>query len=348
MTTKTDITQERAAFETWHERLYGRRPVRKGGGYAATAHTDRWTIWLACRAAVEADRQDHVRDATKMVPSDEEIEACGSGGPMSLVVALDFADNPRPYGSLAAPADTNGELYKALRVLAAEYRALLSRYSSGQPAASAEPRPDEYDYFVDWYDKEAPYESEVSNFDMARHAWLAGVHFADLFPAAAPVAQEPVAWACNPYTVKHTHSLDLLWTKEGERAIESGVISNGTKLYAAPVAAQAQPTMPALTDAMRAVLRTEHDVYLTEDALYAALCDAAGAQPSGISGELPSAQDREDAERLDWLDGVAHCADWLDGEPTKRVIRASDGAEFTGDTWREAIDAARAAKGDNT
>lgn len=47
---------------------------------------------------------------------------------------------------------------------------------------------------------------------------------------------EPVAWACNPYTVKHTHSLDLLWTKEGERAIESGVISNGTKLYAAPVA----------------------------------------------------------------------------------------------------------------
>lgn len=58
-----------------------------------------------------------------------------------------------------------------------------------------------------------------------------------------------------------------------------------------------------------------------------------------------SAQDREDAERMDWLDRVAHCADWLEGEPTKRVIRASDGAEFTGDTWREAIDAARAAKG---
>lgn len=59
-----------------------------------------------------------------------------------------------------------------------------------------------------------------------------------LMPGA--VSAEPVAWACNPYTVEHTHSLDLLWTKEGERAIESGVISNGTKLYAAPIDAQDQ------------------------------------------------------------------------------------------------------------
>lgn len=51
-------------------------------------------------------------------------------------------------------------------------------------------------------------------------------------------------------------------------------------------AAQAQPTMPALTDAMRAVLRNEHCVYDSEDALYAALCDAAQAQSSGIPGEL--------------------------------------------------------------
>lgn len=56
-------------------------------------------------------------------------------------------------------------------------------------------------------------------------------------------------------------------------------------------------------------------------------------------------QDREDAERLNWLDMAAHCADWLDNEPTKRVIRAHDGAEFTGDTWREAIDHARLACG---
>lgn len=49
---------------------------------------------------------------------------------------------------------------------------------------------------------------------------------------------------------------------------------------------------------------------------------------------------RKDVARLDWLDAQAHCADWVDNEPTKRVIRAEDGEEFTGDTWRAAIDAA--------
>jgi hypothetical protein len=43
---------------------------------------------------------------------------------MSLPVALDFADNPRPHHTLQAPADTNGELYQALAVLAAEVRRL--------------------------------------------------------------------------------------------------------------------------------------------------------------------------------------------------------------------------------
>lgn len=41
---------------------------------------------------------------------------------MSLAVALDFADNPRPYHTLQAPADTNGELYRALATLAKAYR----------------------------------------------------------------------------------------------------------------------------------------------------------------------------------------------------------------------------------
>lgn len=44
--------------------------------------------------------------------------------PMTLEVAFDFADNPRPYHSLACQADTNGELYRALKVLAAEARRL--------------------------------------------------------------------------------------------------------------------------------------------------------------------------------------------------------------------------------
>lgn len=46
-------------------------------------------------------------------------------GRMSLGVALDFADNPRPHHTLAAPADTNGELYEALSVLASAYLASL-------------------------------------------------------------------------------------------------------------------------------------------------------------------------------------------------------------------------------
>lgn len=46
--------------------------------------------------------------------------------PMMLEVAFDFADNPRPYHSLACPADTNGELYRALKVLAAEARRLAA------------------------------------------------------------------------------------------------------------------------------------------------------------------------------------------------------------------------------
>lgn len=51
--------------------------------------------------------------------------------PMDLSVALDFADNPRTYHSLQATADTNGELYEALRVLAAAYRS-----ATAQPVAT--------------------------------------------------------------------------------------------------------------------------------------------------------------------------------------------------------------------
>jgi hypothetical protein len=51
-------------------------------------------------------------------------------------------------------------------------------------------------------------------------------------------------------------------------------------------------------------------------------------------------QAQADAARLDWLDKYAHIASWVDNEPIKMVIDAASGKEFTGDTWREAIDAA--------
>lgn len=50
----------------------------------------------------------------------------------------------------------------------------------------------------------------------------------------------------------------------------------------------------------------------------------------------------EDSARLDWLERYAHCADWDDHQPMRRVIRADDGEESCADTWREAIDTARA------
>lgn len=53
-------------------------------------------------------------------------------------------------------------------------------------------------------------------------------------------------------------------------------------LYLHPPQASA---MLALTDAMRAVIRNENDIYGTEDELYAALCDAAGKKASATVPE---------------------------------------------------------------
>jgi len=54
MTTKTDITQERAAFEAWmHSRNLGF--LRDGDSYSLTYSRRAWEAWQA-RAAVEADR----------------------------------------------------------------------------------------------------------------------------------------------------------------------------------------------------------------------------------------------------------------------------------------------------
>jgi hypothetical protein len=47
-----------------------------------------------------------------------------------------------------------------------------------------------------------------------------------------------------------------------------------------------------------------------------------------------------DSKRLDWVESYAHALDWDEHVPMRRVIRADDGCEFCGDTWREQIDAA--------
>ncbi len=329
------------------------------------------------RAAVEADRQGRM-------PSNEEIEACGSGGPMSLVIALDFAENPRPFGSLAAPADTNGELYKALRVLAAEYRALVAEADallSGQPAASMEPSGYAYRY------------PDCIRFNDGRE--VNGCKPTETLPywfGAAPVAQEPVGVVGDDFA--------LYWIGSGPIApiVERHGLKVGSKLYASPAAAQAQPdvqtliayaegrikhvnegecpdnieghdtrdpdcpvcralmgtihaqpAMPPLTEAMRAVLRNENDIYDSEDAMYAALCDAAQAQPSAsLKPDMQresqrgaeSGRDREDAHNIEAAaKTLAECMDYP-WEPMPEK-----GREAMRKHAKRVIDAARAAKG---
>jgi hypothetical protein len=83
--------------------------LRDGDGYgeARTYLNNLWEGWKM-HVALDALQED----------KDQPIKT------ISLEVALDFADNPRPYHSLQCPADTNGELYRARAVLAAEYRKL--------------------------------------------------------------------------------------------------------------------------------------------------------------------------------------------------------------------------------
>lgn len=65
-------------------------------------------------------------------------------------------------------------------------------------------------------------------------------------------------------------------------------------------------------------------------------------QPSGNSGELPSAQDREDAQRYRWLrdpcSGAEHIIFYSRGDYGKGLM--------SGEMLDAAIDAARAAKGE--
>jgi hypothetical protein len=175
---------------------------------------------------------------------------------------------------------------------------------TGRPAASAEQRPDEYVYFQDWYSKDAPDESEVSNYDMARHAWLAAIRFADLFPPA------PVAAQAQPVV---NQSL----TDDERTAFESAL-------------AECRDLLPVLECGST-----------TEDLWADAMSDPL-AVPAYIRAALaqqPSAQDRGDAERMDWI--CDHATVQGGGDGMTVTFRVPDSEDI-----RDAIDAARAAKGE--
>jgi hypothetical protein len=68
---------------------------------------------------------------------------------------------------------------------------------------------------------------------------------------------------------------------------------------------------------------------------------------SALAAERERAEaNARDARRWDWLQNEAHALDWTD-DGERRVIVADVGDEFTGETWREAIDAALAAQEGN-
>ncbi|HDR9046240.1 TPA: hypothetical protein QDA94_000431 [Burkholderia vietnamiensis] len=97
----------------------------------------------------------------------------------------------------------------------------------------------------------------------------------------------------------------------------------GDKLYAAPQPAQA--AMPALTNAMRAVITNESGTYQSADDLYAALCAAAGderpAQADARVGLMDAVVDAAKAVVREALDSVSvHPCDEHDDEVRARQL----------------------------
>lgn len=136
--------------------------------------------------------------ATLPPREDDEHE---DDNPMRLAIALDFADNPRPYHTLQAPADTNGELYRALKVLAAAYRLAVSVAAPpSAPAAQSEKQaaqwfmcdgatPDSEKLVIvagtmdgphDWRVKLGWYSAETRTWHVDRASW------------------KPIKWTCLP------------------------------------------------------------------------------------------------------------------------------------------------------
>ena len=110
--------QERAAFEAWYQHHHGDRDVYvldESGEYADKQVQGAFNVW---QAAIAHDRQDHLRTAAKMMPSDAEILACL---------------RPLYSNDVAAAMGAEDDLRTA--------RLLLSRYAA-PVAAQAQPLPD--------------------------------------------------------------------------------------------------------------------------------------------------------------------------------------------------------------
>ncbi|AWM87360.1 hypothetical protein [Microvirga sp. 17 mud 1-3] len=94
------------------------------------------------RAAVEADRQDHLRDAAKMVPSDElrsRADAAYSAYIQQMrsreCLGWEHKVKTRKFGEAELKAHTKAGEFLGRHRAFDECANMLSRYSSGQPAA---------------------------------------------------------------------------------------------------------------------------------------------------------------------------------------------------------------------
>lgn len=118
------------------------------------------------------------------------------------------------------------------------------------PQAGEDARPaDDFAYFKDWYDKEAPKEGEaITRIDMARHGWLAGMRFADLFP-------QPAVQAAPAVPEERIHEIVKLAETFGEWRYESA--HNPHHSARDDAAYRADDALRKLKDAVRAALITQ-------------------------------------------------------------------------------------------
>jgi hypothetical protein len=138
-------------------------------------------------------------------------------------------------------------------------------------------------------------------------------------PAAAP-ATGPVAIPKRVSGVWPTNDMNLAGLKALAEFHHSRGDTVDAVFIAMCAAAPAQAAMPALTNAMRAVITNESGAYQSADALYAALCAAAGVERA-MQADAREGLTDEQREKLDrHLEDIAGLIKF-DGGPTKRDLQ---------------------------
>ncbi len=272
--------QDRADFEAWYQHHHGDRDVYvldESGEYADKQVQGAFNVW---QAAIAHDRQDHLRTAAEMMPSDAEILELWTGDPThsrpvmgkSKVVAFARALLSRYSSSqstvcqecggdgagglheddcsqnssgqtASCDCDDKSQCWEPCGDLG--HGAEHAKLSSGRPAASAEPDLIREALEVarnglEWYRDRCPDAVDGSD-DEADE--LIGCALASL--DAAPVAQEPVAFLCRECDEEGWSTYVVM----PHEMPSTGEFLHVEPLFAAHVLAQAQHDDAAITEA---------------------------------------------------------------------------------------------------